>query len=304
MTGPDRPRGAVVGFDGSGPSEHAVDWAAAEAARRGVPLTVGSAVDFSGVVGGRDRTTPWLSRGVAAVLDETVCRAAARAARVAPGIDVHTVTRTDGAAGMLVELSWSAELVVVGSRGHGDVAGAILGSVAFAVTAHARCPVAVVPGHAVPGSGGPVLVGVDGSAEAAAALHYAADLAAGLRAPLTVATVWRCTPAEAWALAYGGSDAGVTEEAPGLARHVNAAAVDCVRSAHPGLEVRPVVRVGVPGHVIADLGRDHALVVVGSRGHGGFAGLLLGSVSHAVIHQSRSPVVVVRPVAEKSPIRT
>ena len=299
---PTGTRGIVVGYDGSAPSGRAVDWAAAEAARRGLPLTVASATDFSGLVGGPGRESPWLSRHAGEGLAETARRGAARARTAAPGLEVREVTRTEGAAGMLVELSWWAELVVVGTRGHGEVAGAILGSVAFAVTAHARCPVTVVAGdgHVMAGPGHPVLVGVDGSPSAGAALHYAADLAAGLGAPLTVATAWRWTAAEAWTLGYGAVDHDVTAEVGHLAAGVNAAAVADVRERHPGLEVRSKVVVGVPGHVLADLGRNHALIVVGSRGHGGFGGLLLGSVSHAVIHQATCPVVVVRPVADRA----
>jgi nucleotide-binding universal stress UspA family protein len=296
----DHPHGIVVGYDGSGPSERAVDWAAAEAARRGVPLTVASAVDFSGLVGKSERRVPWLSRHPSDGLTETVWRGAARARRVAPGLDVRVAIRTDGAAGMLVELSWWAELVVVGTRGHGEVAGAILGSVAFAVTTHARCPVTVVSGTGVvmPGPEHPILVGVDGSPEARAALEYAATLASGRSAPLTVATVWRCTVADAWVTAYGSADFDASEEAGATAAEVNAEAVDEVRDSFPDLEVRSLVVVGVPGHVLADLGRSHALVVVGSRGRGGFGGLLLGSVSHAVIHQASCPVIVVRAADE------
>jgi nucleotide-binding universal stress UspA family protein len=192
-----RPRGVVVGYDGSGPAEHALDWAAAEAARRGVPLTVASAFDVTGLVAGADSVP--LPDDVGELV-EVARRGATRARRAAPGLEVFEVARADGAAGMLVELSCWAELVVVGKRGHGEVAGALLGSVAFAVTAHAQCPVAVVQGasHVMPGPECPVLVGVDGSAESLLALEYAADLAAGVGAALTVATAWRCTTADTW----------------------------------------------------------------------------------------------------------
>jgi nucleotide-binding universal stress UspA family protein len=300
-----RPRGIVVGYDGSAPSAHAVDWAAAEAARRGVPLTVASAVDFTGLVGGPGSGTPWLSRRAEDGLAETARRGAARARRHAPGADVREAVRTEGAAGMLVELSWTAELVVVGTRGHGEVAGAVLGSVAFAVTAHARCPVAVIAGTdvALPGPGRAVLAGVDGSAEAAAALAYAADLAAGVGAPLTVVTAWRFTAADAFLSAAGG-DVDLTDETHELAGRVNRTAAGTVRRLHPGLVVRSELVVGVPGHVLAERGRRHALTVVGSRGHGGFRSLLLGSVSHAVIHQATTPVIVVRPRAGVVPPET
>jgi nucleotide-binding universal stress UspA family protein len=296
----DHPHGIVVGFDGSGPSGHAVDWAAGEAARRGVPLTVASAIEFSGLISRPGQTTPWLSRSAASAVNETARLGAVRAQKAAPRLEVRVATRTAGPASMLVELSWWADLVVVGTRGHGEVAAAVLGSVAFAVAAHARCPVAVVSGagYVLAGVEHPILVGVDGSAEAQAALHYAADLAAGLSSPLTVTTVWRSSAADAWAMTYGGVDAEVVEAAGETAAKVNAAAVDEARLRHPTLDVRPQVVVGIPGRAIADLGRANALIVVGSRGRGGFGGLLLGSVSHAVIRQAVCPVIVVRPLVE------
>ena len=295
-----RSRGVVVGYDGSGPAEHAVDWAAAEAAHRGVPLTVASALDVTGLVAGAD-TAP-LS-GDVGQLSAIARQGSARARRAAPGLDVREVARPDGAAGMLVELSRWSELVVVGKRGHGEVAGALLGSVAFAVTAHAQCPVAVVQGasHVRPGPGRPVLTGVDGSAESLLALEYAAELAARAGAALTVATAWRCTTTNTWAGAHA-AGVDVAAETRARAREVAAAAVEAARARHPGLVVGAEVLIGLPGPVLADLAAEHALLVVGSRGRGGFTGLLLGSVSHAVIHRSPCPVVVVRPAGERVPV--
>lgn len=292
----DHPRGIVVGYDGSAPAERALDWAAAEAARRGVPLTVASAVDNDEIVGGPGARVPRPGRHVTKGVGELVRRGAERARRTAPDLEVREATRTDGAAAMLVELSWWSELVVVGTRGRGEVAGAVLGSVAFAVAEHARCPVAVVTEHAAPDPEPAVLVGVDGSPESRAALHYAADLAAGRSAPLTVATAWRGSPADAWVMALGSFDFDVSEEAGDLAAEVNADAVADARGRHPALEVRPRIVMGEPADVLADLARRHVVLVVGSRGHGGFQGLLLGSVSHAVIQTSPCPVLVVRPI--------
>jgi nucleotide-binding universal stress UspA family protein len=295
-----RPRGIVVGYDGSGPAEHAVDWAAAEAARRGVPLTVASAFDVTGLVG--DTDTPPLPSEVGE-LAEVARQGALRARRGAPGLDVREVARPDGAAAMLVELSCWAELVVVGKRGHSEVAGALLGSVAVAVTAHAQCPVAVVQGasHVMPGPERPLLVGVDGSAESLLALEYAADLAARTRAALTVATAWRCTTVDTWAGARAAhaADGYVVTETRSRASEVATNAVEAARARHPGLVVKAEVLIGLPGPVLSSLAGDHALLVVGSRGRGGFTGLLLGSVSHAVIHRSPCPVIVVRPVPER-----
>jgi nucleotide-binding universal stress UspA family protein len=289
-----RSRGIVVGYDGSRPAEHALDWAAAEAAHRGVPLTVATGLDVTGLVAGADAApTSGDARGLVAVAREGV----ARARNVAAGMDVREVARPDGAAGLLVELSSWAELVVVGTRGHSDVSGALLGSVAFAVSAHARCPVAVVQGagRVRPGPGHPVLVGADGSAESLVALEYAADLAARAGAALTVVTVWRCNTADRWLASYA---ADVVAETRARAGAIAEEAVETARARHRGVAVTPEILIGLPGPALADLAAEHALLVVGSRGRGGFTGLLLGSVSHAVIHRSPCPVVVVRPVPE------
>jgi nucleotide-binding universal stress UspA family protein len=290
--------GVVVGYDGSGPAEHALDWAAAEAARRGVPLVVATAFDVTGLVAGMDAAPLPADVGE---LAEVAGRGATRARRAVPGLEVREVARPDGAAGMLVELSRRAELVVVGKRGHGEVAGALLGSVAFAVTAHAQCPVTVVQGASDvrPGPESPVLVGVDGSAGSLLALEYAADLAAGAGAALTVVTAWRCTTADTRVGARAAA-VDVVEQTRARAREVATAAAEAARMRHANLVVRAEVLIGLPGPVLTDLAAEHALLVVGCRGRGGFAGLLLGSVSHAVIHRSPCPVVVVRPATVRA----
>jgi nucleotide-binding universal stress UspA family protein len=277
--GPDA-RGLVVGYDGSEAAGAAVDWAAAEAARRGVPLTVAAAAGVVGLDGAVHAVAPsGTTPGPGA---EVARRGADRARRAAPGVDVRAATHREGAAGMLVELSSWAELLVVGSRGHGEAVSALLGSVARAVCAHARCPVVVVrdADHPLPGPRHAVLVGVDGSAESDFALRYAAGWAAAVAATLTVLTV---------------SPGGLVDSAE-LAAKTNAKAADAAQEAYPDLEVRRHVLVGTPADMIAELGRGHALVVVGSRGGGGFRGLLLGSVSRAVVHRASCPVVIVRRV--------
>jgi len=284
--------GVVVGYDGSAPAERAVAWAAAEAARRGVPLAVASATDVAGLVAGQDAAS-WPAG--APRLAELAGRGMALAAALVPGLDVHGLSRTQGAAGLLVELSRTADLVVLGS--HGEAAGGLLGTVAFAVTAHAKCPVAVVTGTACapPGTERGVLAGADGSAGSLAAVRYAADLAAAAGAPLTVATAWRCTTADTW-VAGDTADAAVVAGTHDVAARIADDAVAAALARHPGLRVRAEVAVGLPCPVLTTLARDHALLVVGARGRGGFPGLLLGSVSHAAVHRSPCPVMVVRPL--------
>jgi nucleotide-binding universal stress UspA family protein len=207
-----------------------------------------------------------------------------------PGLDVMHKQLLGGGAATLVDESGRARLLVVGSRGHGGFAGLLLGSVSAQVVAHARCPVLVVrppepsgPAEvAEPAPDAPVTVGVDGSPGGTAALAHAAAEAAVRDRPLLV----------------------VTAGAPGTADEVRAAesllarAVDEVRAAHPGLPVEGRLwRSDHAGTGLIEASRTSALVVVGSRGRGGFAGLLLGSVSQALVHHAHCPVLVIPPGA-------
>jgi nucleotide-binding universal stress UspA family protein len=171
--------------------------------------------------------------------------------------------------------------------------------VAFAVSSHARCPVVVVRGDGttVPGPDRPVVVGIDGSPAAAAALRFGARTAAETSAPLVLVGAWHPPAGDTWEAAYWvtmtpGEGAGAAAER--ATQDVLDRARDVARDAHPGLEVRTEAIGGSAGRVLADASKGAGLVVVGARGRGGFSGLLLGSVSHAVIHRATCPVAVVR----------
>jgi nucleotide-binding universal stress UspA family protein len=296
-------RGIVVGYDGSEHSRFALDWAAAEAARRGVPLTVASALDVAVPIQGFGTTT-WLHREAGQVFAGPAHLGAVEAHRAWPQLRIHEVSRAESAVHLLVELSAAAELVVVGSRGHGEVAGRALGSVARAVSARAHCPVTVIPAPAFahPGPRHAVLVGVDGSGEARSALRYAAALAAGADAPLTILTVVKPAAADTWVQAYGSADFEDADLAADRAAAVAAAAADEAGRRHPGLEIRRHVVTGTPAEILADASRSHAVVVVGgSRERGRFAVLLLGSVRRALIQRASCPVAVVPPAGSPVP---
>jgi nucleotide-binding universal stress UspA family protein len=290
----------VVGYDGSPTAGAALDWAAAEAQRRQLPLTVLSVIDYLGVLPGSEGVLP----GQNVSKEETAQMATEgvlRAQKVADGIDISPITLIARVADSLIQTSRDAALLVVGTRGHGDVTGALLGSVAFAVSAHAHCPVVVVRGDSSRPSGPerPVVVGVDGSDSAQAAIRYAADVAATSSAPLIIAAAYRPVASQAWAttLPYAlESDEDTTFDA--IARQKGeaavAAAVHTALEIHPGLDVRRQVVEGPAARVLADVAAGCGLLVVGSRGHGGFVGLMLGSVSHGAIHLAPCPVAIVR----------
>jgi nucleotide-binding universal stress UspA family protein len=287
----------VVGYDGSEHSLAALKWAAAEAERRGRPLTVLHVVDYVGLI-----PSPMGPFGWPDLDDDKVTQIAREGADLARFqahlMDVSAVTRIARVPATLIEFSTDAELLVVGTRGHGDLAGAVLGSVAFAVSAHARCPVVVVRGELVrSGPGRAVVVGVDGSASSLEAARYAADLAAAASAELEVVSSYRMPASEVWAEAYapleaegGPSFETVAQEA---ARTAATAGAQIARQAYPGLTINEQVVEGIPAQVLAQAGASAGLLVVGSRGHGGFAGLMLGSVGHALIHSAPCPVVVI-----------
>jgi nucleotide-binding universal stress UspA family protein len=287
----------VVGYDASASAKVAVGWAADEAERLGVPLAVVFAADYTGLVGGPVSTSPWLP-GVS--IDEArrvADRGAALARARRPGLDVDQVGI--GSPGtVLVHESEGAVLVVVGTRGHGDLAGTLLGSVASRVTAHAHCPVVVVRGEGVAaGADRPVVVGVDGSAAAAEALRAAVSQAVARGARLRVVCAWTPTPPDSWEGAYWRSvDAGrdPDETAHAAAERVAAEAVATAQRLAPDLQVESRVRGGDPATAILDAAGDAGLVVVGARGRGSLASLFFGSVSHGVVHRARVPALVVR----------
>ena len=282
----DVPRRAVVaGVDGSIPSTDAVRWAAREAVRRAVPLLLLNSV----FIPSPEPYVPFrLPRSYGDALREQgvewLNEAEKAAQESADGVCVRTEQRIGPAAGHLVRLGDSAELLVVGSRGLGAVAGLLLGSVAVEVSAGARCPVVVVRGRtpeSAPPETGPVVVGVDGSVHGAAPVAFAFDLAAAWGAPLmAVHAAFR-------------SGAVMPEHArrrlrDGAARYPGVELSECIvrdRAARGLLEVADGAR----------------LVVVGARGRGGFTGLTLGSTSQAVLHHASCPVGIVRAATRLGP---
>jgi nucleotide-binding universal stress UspA family protein len=289
----------VVGYDGSQQSGTAVDWAAAEALRRDVPLVVLHAVDYLGLA--PNATGPaGRSAGFAQDAARIATTGADRARQHVPGIDVSAHTEITSATYALAQASKSAALVVVGTHGRATLPGVLLGSVAFAVTAHADGPVVVVRGDSGRRAGAdrPVVVGFDGSPGSVAAVRYAADVAAETGASLTVITAYQ--PVSPWILSGDNYRVHPSVGRPDFeaiarvaARDTATSALRIARQQHPTLPaVQRAIR-GSAADILASAAGRAGLLVVGSRGHGGFAGLLLGSVSHRVIHTSPCPVVVV-----------
>jgi nucleotide-binding universal stress UspA family protein len=292
----DSTRRVVVGYDGSAAAGAAVEWAATEAADRAMTLVVVHAVQPPPAV-----TSPFTWSAVAArvvAAGEAVTEEGVRLARKLAPWDSVTGTTVQGApAPALLSAATGAALLVVGAHSRGTVVSELAGSAAFAVSAHARCPVVVVRGTAGvrPGPGRPVVCGVDGSPGAQAALRHAADVASVTGARLLVVTAWRSVVDESW-YAAGEDDLDridLDRSARTHAEKVAAEASDLVRDVHPDVAVSCRATAGSPSQVLRDAAPEAGLLVVGTRGRGGFAGLVLGSVGHALIHASPCPVTVV-----------
>jgi nucleotide-binding universal stress UspA family protein len=271
----------IVGIDGSAASEHALDWADGEARRRSTPLHLVHGWTYA--VGGHAavaETLELLAEASANLVDRTV--ALARAA--APGLDVDGIAVPLPPARALVDASTGAELVVVGSRGHGTLASLALGSVADACIRHAAAPVAVIRPEAVE-HGDRIVVGIDGSEPARRAMQWAAREAALRHVPLTVLHAWHPEYATDISAMAGALDESELEQEAKVV--LDEATADC--GATDGLLVRDVA-----GNALVEASGSAALLVVGSRGRGGFAGLLLGSVSRRCAHHADCPLVVVR----------
>ncbi|MEE6281417.1 universal stress protein [Georgenia sunbinii] len=283
----------IAGVDGSEASLAALDWAAAEARQLGWRLHIVCAYAVPAF------TVASLDGGFAAV-DDTAIQAGAQAvldeavARVGGDVEVTAALELGDPAGVLVELSRSAGLAVVGNRGGGGFADRLLGTVSSALPAHAHCPTVVVPlvdestERLTPVRR--IVVGVDGSESATIALRRAVDEAIAWDAHLTaVATVpiGGGAGSLAWLPAAVDRDEVLADVKVGLG-------VACDRAVD-GRDVKLSQHAldGNAAALLAEFSTAVDLVVVGSRGRGGFAGLLLGSTSQAVLHHAVSPVLVV-----------
>jgi nucleotide-binding universal stress UspA family protein len=290
----------VVGYDGSEAAGAAVDWAAAEAQRRRSPLTVLHVLDRDSMTPAPIGATLW-PEVTEEMIGQVAAEGVARARKNADSIDITPVTSFGQVAHTLIEAAHDAELVVVGTRGHGDLTGTILGSVSFAVSAHARCPTVVVRGDSslLPGPYRPVVVGVDHSCGAEVALRFAAQIAADTGARLIVVSGYHPASLQVWTGVVSSTvdtqlDAGYVNDSRCAAEKVVAVAARNARNAHPGLNVTEQVRQGPAAGVIAAAAYQAGLAVVGTRGRGGFTSLLLGSASHRLLHTALCPVAVVR----------
>ena len=271
----------VVGTDGSRRADRAVDWAAGRAAALGLPLLIVH------VVPGRPTPSTPLTAVTASFEEgfheealERLERVVRRAHELHDDLDVTGEIVEGNAAYVLAQASKEAALVVVGARGESaPVTVRLLGGVCDQVTAYASGPIAVIPDeeHACPD--GPVVLGVDESPEARAAMWFAFQSAAERGVPVVAIHAWQDRDSREIV-------ARVTDIVDGMLTEA--------RAAYPEGPVEVRVIHGKPHHELVQASKEAGLVVVGSRGIGGFTGLLLGSTSKRVLRDSHCPVVVTR----------
>ncbi|KUN80604.1 universal stress protein UspA [Streptomyces bungoensis] len=284
----------VVGVDGSPSSLAAVEVAAREAGLRRVGLRMVHAFGAPSIrlPGGGPPWSP-AQAGVRELVDGTLDRAEQRARDVAPHVDVtREVTVGEPPAVLEIE-SHTASLVVVGSRGLGGFGSLLLGSTAVQLAAHGRCPVLVVRGRENPS--GPVLLAVDGSPAGGPAVGFAFAEASMRGAGLVALLVWNTWGEPAHEGPPTALDVIVdVGRLRGEEQRVLDETLDPWQRRCPGVAVeRRLVRSRVRPALLEASG-DAQLVVSGARGRGGFTGLLLGSVSQALLHHASCPVAVVR----------
>ncbi|MEO3850744.1 universal stress protein [Streptomyces sp. B8F3] len=281
----------VVGTDGSTPSLQAIDLAADEAARHGVPLRV----VFASLWERYESVVPDIredKRPPLEVLAETIAASGAeRAGRRQPDLKVTGRVLADEPATALQEESHEAFAVVTGSRGRGGITSLLLGSVSLAVAARATCPVIVVHGDEKTwdDSSRPVVLGVSELAEGQAATEFAFREAAARHSPLLAVRAWRCPVYETQGHLGHGSVALHEEKAATVLTDV----LHEPHRAHPGVEVRHRVAEGPAHHVLMGASAEAGLVVLGAPRRRGRAGLQLGRVTHALLHHATCPVAVV-----------
>ncbi len=302
------PAGAVVvGYDGSPTADAALEWAAQEASAWGRPLHLMHTMRYP------DGFAMSLDLDLSPDRDEVAIAGVEHVARFAPELAVTSETRPGGAAAWLVERSERADLVVVGGHGHHAARAVLVGATAPQVTAHSRCPVVVVQAdseHTPPsppersvfpelGRGqtddttlaGRVVVGVDGSESCTGAVEFAFARASRLGLGLVAIGCWWWQ--ESGPYMAGTEDFGWDSSIRDRELRLVSEQLAGWSEQYPDVDVHTVLVHGNPVEVLVEEADRSELLVLGTRGRGGFAGLMLGSVSLRVLSSARRPVAIV-----------
>lgn len=293
----------VCAVDGSTASDAAVRWATHEAALREVPLrlvhvasTQTATYAIAPIPVTMDEWQKNQARKIISDAEELVRRTADNAGDSVDLTGTHIVDAPTITT--LIDLSKDSGMIVVGSHGHGAFHRSLLGSVSTALVHHAQCPVAVIHDAPLPRRDAPVVVGVDGSQVSERATGIAFEEAARRSVELLAVHAWSDTTLIA---AHAWGDSGLLAESSADWAAVSTGAEVLLaerlapwQSKYPGVAVRRVVVCERPAHFLAEESENSQLLVVGSHGRGGFAGMLLGSVGTKLAHTVRVPLIVAR----------
>lgn len=283
--------GIVVGVDGSAESDAAVAWATHEAIMRKLPITLLHVVWSSGAGWPPAPLTDGMPRWQADAAREVLARArgvvdASRGGAASP--EVHSEVGYSQVVATLIGATKGSWMMVVGSTGLGAIGRLLLGSVSTSLIHHGYGPVAVIRTDRDSAKDAPVVVGIDGSPASESATALAFDEASRRGAPLVALHAW--------------SDVGVMpilnmdpHDYERQGHEILAERLAGYQEQYPDVSVQRRVVCDQPARWLVQAAEHARLVVVGSRGRGGFASQLLGSVSSAVAHAAGVPVIVVRP---------
>ncbi|MFI9267553.1 universal stress protein [Streptomyces werraensis] len=270
----------IVGVDGSSSSLAAADVAAEEARLRGARLRIVHAF-------ARPSDLDPMIHGVLAETEQRIHE------RV-PGLEITRTVVSGDALTVLRTESRHAVLTVLGRRGRSRFGDLLLGSTTMQLAAHGHGPLMVLRGR--PDPQGPVLLATDGSPASNAAASFAFTEAGLHGAALTAMHVWN-TWSEATPYEEPGDPLSVVVDLGRLELRHRRLLEDAMKpwmAAHPEVIVTPRLERGRVRQQLLEATRGAQLVVAGARGHGGVAGMLLGSVSQALLHHAECPVAVVR----------
>lgn len=277
--------GIVVGLDGTEQANAAAVWAAEEALLRGTGVRLVHALEPS-----PDVLVPLVSREpVEPWAEDLLSRTAAGLREGRPGLSVTTQVLAAGPVGSLVAAAEEADLLVLGTRALGGVAGYLVGSVGMTVAGRVERPVVLVRADGA-ARGGTVVAGVDVRQPADGILRFACEEAAWRRGRVEVVYVQQLP------LYASLGPAMVPDVRPAVTPEIEHSLDELLepwRAEFPDVAVSGRVLIGSAGQELVRIAEDAALVAVGRRTRRSVLGGTIGSVAHSVLHHSAAPVAVV-----------